>query len=118
MTITATHVEAEITTEIKLGRRSVKHTALIEQRDGYSVCLSLNVQHDNAGRYLITVWRESHARGFISVSIHEDRARGEYHSVGARYSAKNLQALAAEQLEVFKRDIEELGEWARSMPKR
>ena len=118
MTITATHVEAEITTEIKLDRRSVKHTALIEQRDGYSVCLSLNVQHDNAGRYLITVWRESHARGFISVSIHEDRARGEYHSVGARYSAKNLQTIAAEQLEVFKRDIEELGEWARSMPKR
>ncbi len=32
MTITATHVEAEITTEIKLDRRSIKHTAIIEQR--------------------------------------------------------------------------------------
>ena len=118
MTITTTHVEAEITTEIKLDRRSIKHTALIEHRDDYAVCLSLNVQHDNAGRYLITVWRESHARGFISVSIHEDRARGEYTTLGARYSAKNLQTIAAEQLEGFKRDIIDLGGWAREMQQR
>ena len=118
MTITATHVEAEITTEIKLDRRSVKHAAIIERREDYNVRLSMTVQHSDKGRYLVTVWRERHARGFISVSIHEDRARGEYTTLGARYSAKNLQTIAAEQLEVFKRDIEELGEWARSMPKR
>ena len=118
MTITATRTADTVTVETHLDRRSVQLTKTIEQREDHNVCLSLNVQHDNAGRYLITVWRESHARGFISVSIHEDRARGEHHSVGARYSAKNLQTIAAEQLEVFKRDIIELGDWAREMPQR
>lgn len=118
MTITATRTDAGITTKIDLDRRSVKYTTTIEERDGYSVCLSLNVRHDKAGRYLITVWRESHARGFVTVSIMEDRARGEYTTLGARYSAKNLQTIAAEQLEVFKRDIIELEDWAREMPQR
>ena len=118
MTITAIHVEAEITTETNLDRRSVKLTHIVERREDHNVRLAMTVQHSDKGRYLITVWRERHARGFISVSIHEDRARGEYITLGARYSAKNLQTIAAEQLEVFKRDIIELGEWARSMPKR
>ena len=118
MTITATRTADTVTVETHLDRRSVKLTKTIEQREGHNVRLSMSVQHNDKGRYLVTVWRECERDGIITVSIMEDRARGEYHSVGARYSAKNLQALAAEQLEVFVRDIEELGEWARSMPKR
>lgn len=118
MSITTLHTDAAILTENRADRRSVKYTTVIEQRDDYAVRLSMTVQHNDKGRYLVTVWRESYARGFVSVSIHEDRARGEYHAVGARYSAKNLQALAAEQLEVFKRDIIELADWAREMPQR
>ena len=118
MTITATHTTDVVTVKTNLDRRSVKLTHIIERREDHNVHLAMTVQHNDKGRYLVTVWRECERDGIITVTIMEDRARGEYHSVGARYSAKNLQALAAAQLEVFKRDIIELGDWAREMPRR
>lgn len=107
--------EHQIVTESNLQRRSIKHAAIIEDRGDYKVRLAMNIHHNNGGRYLVSVWRERVSDGIITVSIMEDSARREYVTQGARYSAKNLEAIAAEQKVQFARDVEELADWAREI---
>ena len=106
---------ATIQQNTNLARRAIELVAEIEQREDYIVRLVMRISHQDKGRYLVTVWRDKLSNGFATVSIHNDRAYGEYETRGARYSAKTLQAIAEDRMKQFESEIIELAEWAREI---
>lgn len=59
--------------------------------DDHGRHLTLNVSHDKDRKcFNVSLWREHHDRGFVTVSIMED-SRGSVSIPVARFSAKKLQ---------------------------